>query len=70
MDMNLDRPITTGTVARLLGVPEPRLQDLLRRGKIHPAPPVQSGRRLWEPHHISAAARIVERSIEGEVDGG
>ena len=49
-------PTNTGTVARLLGVTEPQLNDLIRRKRI-PAPmPIVSGRRQWAPGDIEAAA--------------
>ena len=49
-------PRTTGQAARLLDTTEPRLNDLVRRRKIEPAPPVVSGRRLWGPNHLRQAA--------------
>lgn len=48
---------STGQVARLLGVAEPRLNDLVRRGKIHPTPRVIVGRRVWLPFHVLQAAK-------------
>jgi hypothetical protein len=49
-------PASTGEVAQFLGVPEPRLNDLIRRGRIVPLPPIAAGRRRWEGEHIIAAA--------------
>lgn len=49
-------PASTGEVARFLGVTEPRLNDLIRRARIAPLPPVAAGRRVWSPDHIVAAA--------------
>ena len=49
-------PITSGQVASLLDTTEPRLNDLIRRRRIDPPPPVVSGRRLWGPDHIRQAA--------------
>jgi hypothetical protein len=49
-------PLSTGQVAATLGITEPRLNDLLRRGKIPGAPPCVAGRRLWSEPHIAAAA--------------
>ncbi len=49
-------PASTGEVAQLLGVTEPRLNDLLRRGHIWPAPPIAAGRRQWHRQHIRKAA--------------
>ena len=51
------QPKTTGRVAQDLGVVEPRLNDLVRRGKINPPPPVVAGRRFWDRSHILQAAR-------------
>jgi hypothetical protein len=45
-------PISTGQAAHFLGTTEPRLADLVRKGKIQPYPPIAAGRRLWEIHHI------------------
>ncbi|RKY19797.1 MAG: hypothetical protein DRQ55_09700 [Planctomycetota bacterium] len=49
-------PVSTGQAAALLGVTEPRLNDLVRRGRIHPAPAIHAGRRLWEREHLIQAA--------------
>jgi hypothetical protein len=48
-------PITTGELARRVGVPEAHLADAVRRGRLDP-PPVRSGRRLWWPRHARAVA--------------
>ena len=48
-------PLSTGQAAQLLGTTEPRLADLVRRGKIRPHPPIAAGRRLWEIHHLLEA---------------
>jgi len=52
-------PAFTGTVARALRVSEPRLNELLRRGKIDPAPLVEHGRRLWLAEHVRQTARFL-----------
>ncbi len=52
-------PASTGQVARTLGTSEPRLNDLIRRGKISPAPRLFAGRRVWEEVHIRQAARAL-----------
>lgn len=52
-------PLSTGEVARILNVVEPRLADLVRRGKIHPAPHVVAGRRAWNEVHIRRAAEAL-----------
>lgn len=49
-------PVSTGAVASLLGTHEPRLNDLARRGKLDPLPPVTLGRRLWQREHVLRAA--------------
>lgn len=56
---HLDHARSTGQVARLLGVRETRLNDLIRRGQIHPTPEVSAGRRMWLPVHVAAAAATV-----------
>lgn len=55
----MNYPRTTGQAARLLDTSEPRLNDLVRRRRIDPAPPVASGRRLWEREHIEQAAKVL-----------
>ena len=52
-------PLTTGEVARILNVLEPRLADLVRRGRINPAPPVRAGRRFWRETHVQQAAQAL-----------
>jgi len=52
-------PAFTGTVAHALRVSEPRLNELLRRGKIDPAPAVEHGRRLWLAKHVRQAAELL-----------
>ena len=49
-------PITTGQAAVLLFTTEPRLADLVRKGKISPPPEVVAGRRLWQSAHLLQAA--------------
>lgn len=67
-------PATTGAVAEALSVSEPRLNDLIRRGKIHPAPRVSGGRRFWEHEHFVQAALLLGIAVttceEGEADSG
>lgn len=64
-------PISTGRAALILGVTEPQLGDVIRRGKVHPAPPVVAGRRLWTRDHLRKAGDVlgvsaaqVSRAIE------
>lgn len=52
----MNKQIPTGQVADLLFTTEPRLNDLIRRGRIHPAPLVISGRRAWNRGHVLQAA--------------
>lgn len=52
-------PATTGQVAELLGVPEPRLSDLIRRHKISPPPAIVVGRRQWGADHVRQAAHAL-----------
>ncbi len=49
-------PTSTGEAARLVGATEPRLNNLIRKGKIQPAPGFFAGRRQWEQTHILQAA--------------
>ncbi len=55
----MHQPKPTGRVALDLGVIEPRLNDLVRRGKISPPPPVVAGRRCWDRSHILQAAQLL-----------
>lgn len=52
---------TTGQVAEKLGVPETRLQDLIRRRKIK-RPDKINGRRRWSAREIEAAKDVVGRN--------
>ena len=56
--------LSTGQVAALLAVPEPKLNDLIRRGKINPAPCVSAGRRVWQPQHVRQAADLLGGALE------
>lgn len=60
--------LTTGAVAALLGVTEPRLNELVRRGKIAPAPTVRAGRRLWTEDDLRRAESAVECAKQLEND--
>jgi hypothetical protein len=72
-------PITTGQAATLLFTTEPRLADLVRKGKIVPPPEVVAGRRLWQQQHLLQAAehlgvlttdlqaKLVGREVAAEV---
>lgn len=53
---------TTGRLARALGVTEPRLSELVRRGRVSPPPVVVSGRRVWNQMQAEQAAAILGRS--------
>lgn len=47
---------TTGQAAHLVHSTEPRLSNLVRRGKIHPEPEIVAGRRLWTEAQVRQAA--------------
>lgn len=55
---------STGQAARVLDTTEPRLAELVRRGKILPEPEVIAGRRLWLRDHILKAAEHLGVSTE------
>lgn len=55
-------PTSTGQVARLLGMTEPRLNDLIRRQKIRAAP-ILAGRRLWTQADVERAADALGLSV-------
>lgn len=48
-------PLSTGQAAYFLGTTEPRLADLVRKGKIQPLPEITAGRRIWEIAHLLRA---------------
>ena len=52
--------LSTGEAARAIGTTEPRLNGLIRRGAINPAPPLVAGRRLWSFEHLLQAARLFD----------
>ena len=53
-------PASTGQVAALLRCTEPRLNGLVRRGKIRPTPSVTAGRRLWYEAQVLQAAEALD----------
>jgi len=55
-------PISSGRAARLFQLSEPRLNDLIRRGKIASLPPVTAGRRLWWAEHLRAIGQALDLS--------
>jgi len=57
-------PLTTGQAATLLSTTEPRLADLVRKGRIAPPPEIVAGRRLWHLEHVLQAADVL-----GVLDG-
>lgn len=78
-------PITTGAVAKLLGIPEPKLNDQIRRGRLAAPKQTASGRRLWSREEVVAAASALNVALPidwdeadrndqpvlgGRVDGG
>ena len=54
--MSESTPLTTGAVARLLNTTEPRVAEMVRRGRITPEPIVVAGRRLWTHAQVLQAA--------------
>ena len=50
---------STGQVARALGVTEPKVAELVRRGRITPAPNILAGRRLWTLPQALRAAELL-----------
>lgn len=55
---------STGAAAHVLDTTEPRLADLVRRGKVVPAPEVHAGRRQWTDDQILAAAVVLRADLE------
>jgi hypothetical protein len=58
-DDPMNYPLSTGQAAQLIRTTEPRLADLVRKGKIQPEPTIFAGRRLWERSHIRKAAECL-----------
>jgi hypothetical protein len=52
-------PITSGEAARLLQVTEPRLNRLIRDGKLDPPPRRVGDRRQWDRPHVLQAAELL-----------
>lgn len=62
---------STGQIAALVLTPEPRVADLVRRGKISPPPQVIAGRRLWTRDQARQAAERLDRlqpDVEAAID--
>lgn len=62
--------LSTGQAARLLDTNEPRLADLVRKGKISPPPEVIAGRRLWQAQHLLQAAEhlgVMSRQLRAKL---
>ena len=57
--MDQDFPISTGQVAKLLGVPEHRVSSQIRLGKL--SPPQSMGRRAWSAEHVLTVAKLLGR---------
>lgn len=51
--------LTTRAVAQWLGKTEPQIADLVRRGKIQPAPTIIAGRRFWSAAQARQAAQAL-----------
>ena len=63
--------LSTGAVARLIGVPEARIQHIIRRGRVCPAPTVAAGRRSWTYGQVLQAAReleVLDSAIEDAIN--
>jgi DNA-binding transcriptional MerR regulator len=56
--------MSTGQVAEALRVTEPQLSELIRRGRLRPAPVIVAGRRLWAQEDVGRAAALLGRSKE------
>ena len=70
--MQLNTPLTTGAVARLLNTTEPRVAETVRRGHVEPPPPVVAGRRLWSREHLLQAAEalgLLTDALRSELGG-
>ena len=61
--------LTTGGAAKALGTTEPRLNDLIRRGRID-SPPMSGGRRLWTRTHLEQAAKAVGLNVVAKTLAG
>lgn len=57
--MSESTPLTTGAVARLLNTTEPRVADVVRRGRVVPEPLIVAGRRLWTHDQVLQAAEAL-----------
>lgn len=66
----MNYPCSTGEAARLLGITELRLADLVRRGRVSPAPIVSAGRRQWYSDNIDQAARALGVVVGEERETG
>lgn len=60
----MDYPLLTGAAGRTIGATEPQLNDLIRRKKLDPEPPIRSGRRLWYREHLLQAAAVLGLSTD------
>jgi hypothetical protein len=58
-EAHLQYPMSTGVVARLLLTNEPQLSNLVRSGRLQPAPEVVAGRRQWLQVHVVQAAKAL-----------
>lgn len=65
----MDYPLSTGQAATFLNTTEPRLAELVRRGRIQPAPTVRAGRRLWDETHLRQAAELLRARAEASEPG-
>lgn len=63
-------PLSTGQVGDLFDVPEPRINDLIRRKKFRPIPEVIAGRRAWLREHLAALASFLGITLPRCADTG
>lgn len=58
-------PLWAGQGPHLLDKAEPQLADTIRRGLVHPPPPVRAGRRLWKREHLIQAPEALGVLTDG-----
>lgn len=52
-------PLSTGAVCALVGLPEHRIRNFIRSGKL--SVPCLGGRRMWFPNDVLALSKLVGR---------
>jgi hypothetical protein len=66
-------PTTSGVAAGLIGTTEPKLSEIVRRGRVVPTPPILAGRRLWSQSHLRQAAEalgLLTEALSKQLGGG